>query len=299
MVEPAWKRVGLKVTEESDPLAVTTHLDSAKKTKNETKKLVKQLKRPTPASEGPRKPPKRVKRPKSERVRPEPDQLAYLRQFKHDRENWKFSKQKQNWVLKHLEFIPQKYEEELVAYLEGLQGQSRDRVVEQLEEVVANWNKIAAETQKRIEAELNEENSDESKESAVDGNSKEEDASGKDEKAKGPTYDWAVRCRSLLAAMTGSSLDLIGVTNPRAMAEIPSGDDAVPKVDPDRVPAEGSQVEESPNKTVPTALKIDQVNVDVLATTEVDLTKAVAEKRTNDGATQKKQSKKKKNKKQA
>lgn len=125
-VEPAWKRAGLKrastATETYDPLAAG-------------------LKRS--ADRGPIKPPKRIKQPKSERSPgPVPDQLVYLRQYSENREEWKFSKQKQNWILKNLFDISSDYNDAIIKYVEGIQGGSRTRVLEAAEKIVDNWNEF-------------------------------------------------------------------------------------------------------------------------------------------------------------
>lgn len=291
MSEPAWKRIGLKVTQESDPLALTTHLESANATKNEKKAITKQIKRKAP--EGTKKPPKRVKLPKLERKRPEPDQLAYLRQFKEDKLLWKFSKQKQNWILKNLETIPATYDEALYEYLEGIQGQLRDRLVEQLKEVTTQWNAIAEETQRKVEAELNGEGETATKPNEEDQQKpksilKKTNDKQEQETPKGPKFDWAVKCQKLVELLDGEKITLIGIDDKPESAETieetPSKEELSveePKVSEKLDEAKQSDEpklsfklnKSKPKKTV--KLKIDEVNVDAITEGEPTITKDV------------------------
>lgn len=156
MSVPAWKKIGLKIKddqESGDSLSIT-HLESATITNKQAKKLNKR-KATTSIDSSNKKPPKRVKVPKSERPPPpEKDQLYYLRQYHTDRDNWKFSKQKQNWILKNIRNIPKDFETALVSYVEGLQGGSRDRMVEDLKVVVGKWNDIQAVAEAKVMAQL-------------------------------------------------------------------------------------------------------------------------------------------------
>lgn len=202
MSVPAWKRIGLEVKKdlEEDPLAITTHLESATVTNKQAKRLNKQKRK---LEAGEKKPPKRVKLPKSERgPPPERDQLAYLRQYHEDKDQWKFSKQKQNWILRNIRTIPQEYERALVAYLEGLQGGSRDRVAEEMREVVNKWNVLAAELEKKVERKL-------AGEAEVDDEAKAEAKEEKEEEKV--DHDYAVRCRKILHALTEEQVDLKGI----------------------------------------------------------------------------------------
>ncbi|QFZ31102.1 hypothetical protein EJF16_10696 [Clavispora lusitaniae] len=204
---PAWKRLGLQVKDEvsEDPLATTTHLEHD----NVTNKIAKSLNRKRRLEEqkdGAKKPPKRVKVPKSERKPPpEKDQLAYLRQYAEDKDNWKFSKQKQNWLLKNIESIPQNYEASLILYVEGIQGGARTRLVEQLKQVVEKWNAVAQAVEDRVNAQLygtGEEKKDENE-------TKEEKEETKEE--SGPSKEYAIRCNKLLAAISEEEIVLKGV----------------------------------------------------------------------------------------
>lgn len=197
---PAWKRIGLKVKQELevDPLDVTTHLDSGKITAKQTKLLNKKKRASATVNDGEKKPPKRQKLPKSERPPPpEKDQLVYLKTYTTDRENWKFSKQKQNWILKHIKIIEDKYEDYLVNYLGGLQGGSKDRLVESMKTVVESWNKAA------LEDTTKNEESGESKESEVKKEEKND--------LESVDSDYAIRARKIVKAITEEDLKLTGI----------------------------------------------------------------------------------------
>lgn len=204
---PAWKRIGLKVKQdlEEDPLAITTHLDSGKVTAKQTKQLNKK-KRAVQSSEGDsgdKKPPKRQKLPKSERPPPpEKDQLVYLKAYSEDKDNWKFSKQKQNWILKHIKVIEDKYETHLVNYLAGLQGGSKDRLLEAMKKVVDSWNVAASESEKTEETE-------ETKE-GKDTQNKQEKKDNKED-LESVDNDYALRARKIVEALSGERLKLAGI----------------------------------------------------------------------------------------
>jgi hypothetical protein len=131
---PAWKRAGLKVT--SRAAATQQVLASTSKRKTLTDESIL----------GEKMPPKRVKLPKNERPPPpEADQLVYMRQYSEDKANWKFSKQKQNWILKHIYTIDKKYDGPLDHYLSGIQGGSRQRIADEARVLVEKWNTFMSE----------------------------------------------------------------------------------------------------------------------------------------------------------
>lgn len=230
---PAWKRIGLKVQEElqNDPLALTEHLESGKVTNKQAKQLSKR-KRAVEASTNAdgtteKKPPKRVKLPKSERgPAPEKDQLAYLKAYTDDLPNWKFSKQKQNWILKHIRVIEDKYEQYLVKYLVGLQGGSRDRLVEELKKVMESWNIAQQEYKKKLlEAKDRVERAEEAKKEEEAKASKEleeitkskrkskQQPQKKAEEVESVDADYALRARKIVLAITEEEITLEGIDN--------------------------------------------------------------------------------------
>ena len=206
MAEPAWKKLGLKVSDSGDSGVSVAHIDSAQLTNRDVKAINKQKRKLEHGNNGTKKPPKRVKVPKSERKPPpEKDQLFYLRQYTTDRDNWKFSKQKQNWILKNIETIPEKYHHDLIAYLEGIQGGSRLRLLEEMQAVVERWNAAGNAAEEKIKEKGNGEKTEEN------GEEKSEKSEGNESEKEGPTYTYAVRCRDIIKALTEEFFPLSGV----------------------------------------------------------------------------------------
>ncbi|KAG7898094.1 hypothetical protein KL905_004413 [Ogataea polymorpha] len=201
MSEPAWKRLGLKIKEtvENDPLGITK-VNIIKKRKAD------------PGQNTEKKPPKRKKLPRNERPPPpEKDQLKYLRQYHEDRSNWKFSKAKQTWILKNLKNIPQEYDEALKSYIASVQGGSRDRVKDEMMAVVDKWNKAARraleEMQKGSESAEEREEKDDNKDEEHTNREAEDDAKEKEAdkdaaKEDVPDYDFVMRAKALVEAIT-------------------------------------------------------------------------------------------------
>jgi hypothetical protein len=66
--------------------------------------------------------------------------LEYLDQYRSHIESgsvWKFKKKNQNWILKHLYSFPWKSDDLVVMYLKAVEGQARNRLVEEAKEVIA------------------------------------------------------------------------------------------------------------------------------------------------------------------
>ncbi|KAK6460465.1 hypothetical protein DFJ63DRAFT_315751 [Scheffersomyces coipomensis] len=218
---PAWKRIGLKLKQELevDPLAISQHVSDSNLTTNQIKKLNKQKRQLETNKKDDKKPPKRVKLPKSER--PEPpvkDQLTYLRQFSNDRENWKFSKQKQNWILKNIKDIPSSYEPDLIKYLEGLQGGSRSRVVEDMKKTIQVWNLSVEEVEAKIEQEINSKLHPETKvqENESDKVTKEDNKTNRKESKEikqevKPDKSSVLRFKRILSVLTDEEIEVKGV----------------------------------------------------------------------------------------
>ncbi|KAL9835657.1 protein cholesin isoform 2-T2 [Geothlypis trichas] len=62
--------------------------------------------------------------------------LAYLTSWSKNPEEWKFQKTRQTWLLLHMydkEKVPDKYFTILLDYLQGLQGNARDKTVQKAE----------------------------------------------------------------------------------------------------------------------------------------------------------------------
>ncbi|KAI7203444.1 hypothetical protein KC316_g6063 [Hortaea werneckii] len=109
-----------------------------KLSKKEKKRLKQQQKSSAP-SEGKTADDRatQVKKPKHQGTA---EYVEYILQFYNDKANWKFNKNKQTELLKHLFNpwrIPAQYDDALVAYIEGLQGaRAQQRVIEDAEAVL-------------------------------------------------------------------------------------------------------------------------------------------------------------------
>lgn len=221
---PAWKRAGLsvqqnKTEEDENDLLETRRIDTADLTKNQLKKvgnkrkLQEALGKTNQATN--KKPPKRIKLPKSER-KPPPvkDQYTYLKQFVHDKSNWKFNKLKQNWILKNILSIPMEYELELVLYLSTLQGGSRDRLVDELKQVIEKWNVKYEEMERKIEEKLlngekkmDDAGEEQKKEVTEMEESKKEQ---KEENQDELNLEYVVRCKAILGSLIDERIEVKG-----------------------------------------------------------------------------------------
>lgn len=229
MGEPAWKRLGLKVKAVvgKDPLAIVTQREEGedkteRKEKKQGKRKAEDGARARPAKAA--KAAKRVKLPRQERLQKqrqsagEKDQLQYLRQFDEDREHWKFSKQKQNWLIKNIRQVPESYEASLLRYLESVQGGSRERIVEQMKAVVDTWNTMVDDAEEQMKRDLEETEEKDSDEHATNTKktktktkkTKQEKPKKKAEQEKEtpPDYDYAVRAREVHCVLSGEKLFL-------------------------------------------------------------------------------------------
>lgn len=262
MSEPAWKRLGLKVKSvvSHDPLAIATErLAPAPKSKKNDKKQEKNIreikdssktkekvntKRKTEDDEKEvksKKLPKRLKVPKSERKESNvvKDQLNYIRQFTSDRNNWKFSKQKQNWIIKNIKHIPEDYERDMITYLKSVQGGSKDRIVNEMKETVEEWNKMVQEAEEQMKKDLesveNIGEDDKSKKQEEAKFEKQEDEARFTKKEKKKLnqqkqreeskknivdYDFAVRAQTVYQALTDEVIKLVGVEDEQASESI-------------------------------------------------------------------------------
>ncbi|KAI7471012.1 hypothetical protein KC351_g12363 [Hortaea werneckii] len=109
------------------------------KLSKEEKKRLKQQQKSSAPSEGKSADDRatHVKKPKHQGTA---EYVEYILQFYNDKANWKFNKNKQTELLKHLFNpwrIPAQYDDALVAYIEGLQGaRAQQRVIEDAEAVL-------------------------------------------------------------------------------------------------------------------------------------------------------------------
>ncbi|XP_075930346.1 protein cholesin [Petromyzon marinus] len=65
--------------------------------------------------------------------------LEYLKSWATDKEQWKFQKLRQTWLLQHMydaEKVPDSYFRILLKYLAGLKGQAKDTTIEKAESIM-------------------------------------------------------------------------------------------------------------------------------------------------------------------
>ncbi|AAS52644.2 AEL041Cp [Eremothecium gossypii ATCC 10895] len=177
---PAWKRIQIRQqqqqlsTDEEDALNVTTHLATGRPRGQH---------RAADPAQRIRKPAKREKLPSSERKQRTAtvlrDQLRYLLDFYLEKvpdeplpaallqqpavaayvdarpsaeeavvaPSWKFSKQKQNWLIKHLhdiDALPSAYDPLLRLYLRGLGDRARAAVIARCTDTLRSWEDYTA-----------------------------------------------------------------------------------------------------------------------------------------------------------
>ncbi|ODV84819.1 hypothetical protein CANARDRAFT_28960 [[Candida] arabinofermentans NRRL YB-2248] len=232
---PAWKKAGLKIkqiTETDDPLSLTTHIESSKLTNKQNKQVKRkqqQIEDATISKIKDKKPPKRQKLPKSERKKLklqqenviEKDQFQYLKIYTLDKTNWKFSKQKQNWILKNIKDIPVAYIEYLNNYVLGLQGGSKDRLINDMKNVVLSYNKICEDAERLLqEASLKEQEGEgedkveeeKPKVKSILKNSNKEikDTADVISKQSEYTFDYAKRAQTLYELLTNEKIKVFG-----------------------------------------------------------------------------------------
>lgn len=232
----------------NDPLNVTTHLATGSLTKKEKKRIINGdtgLKKSTgKVSKASKKEKKREKLPKDARESKKnkvlKDQLRYLIEFYRFKieqelpeevknlenvkvnidfqeapkdENgvvdiWKFSKQKQNWLIKHfftVEEIPVAYDSLLISYFGDLQGRAKDELLEKCQAKAKEWNEYVTAEEEKIKAiveapeasEKKEDEESEDKETESD-KKKAEELKKEEEQKPVPIKEVAQRCHKLL-----------------------------------------------------------------------------------------------------
>lgn len=184
MSEPAWKKAGLA--------------------------LKRQQAEPEKGAEPEKKRAKKEKKPRAQRKQESVEShWAYCDTFVNNREAWKFSKQQQNWLLKHVELIPEEKEDVVFAYLKTVQGGSKERLVKDTQETVERWN---TQRKEREEAEA-----EAAREAETDANTQANGGKSKKVKAdRKPAFlpvdaDHAMRSRNLHLALTEVRLPLLGL----------------------------------------------------------------------------------------
>lgn len=183
MAEPAWKKLGLSLKRQADKTDKSaqpgTGEPAAKKAKKEKK-------------------PKALRK-----IQSLESHWDYCTRFVHDRANWKFSKQDQNWLLKHVDLIPEERQDDVFAYLETVQGGSKDRLVEDCKSTAEQWNEQNRPKDK---------DEQETKKKDYDGNGLK--PLKQKEQAKQRTLiagDHALRARELYKRLTGEHIALLEI----------------------------------------------------------------------------------------
>ncbi|KOH00675.1 RNA-binding ribosome assembly factor RBP95 DI49_0766 [Saccharomyces eubayanus] len=134
-------------------------------------------------------------------------------------EVWKFSKQKQNWLIKHLfnlDEIPSVYNDLLLLYFKDLQGRSKDELISKCQEKLKQWNDYAEDQEEKIKALVEgEKTSEQSKEENTD-DSKEDDEAVKEEQkveVQMPNKELVQRSLELLETWKDDSSKTIELKN--------------------------------------------------------------------------------------
>lgn len=221
---------------EDDPLNVTTHLATGSLTKKQKKSILNGTDNDLPKKvKNKDKKQKKAKLPREERLEKKQrvlkDQLRYLIEFylkdsdelpdklyqlesirsNYDENDikskkdesavvdvWKFSKQKQNWLLKHFhnfDEIPAEYDELLLNYFKDMKGRSKYELIKLCNEKLETWNKYIAEQEEKMQKIINgEENEDNKNVEQNEENKEDEEQKHKVEEL--PMPNKAVICRS-------------------------------------------------------------------------------------------------------
>lgn len=97
---------------------------------------------------------------------------------------WKFSKQKQNWLLKNIlnfDDVPIQYDDLLIAYFQDIQGRARTELLDKCRSVLEEWNNYATEQEEKIKALVEGNNEETDQEKKSDNESSEIEDENKDE----------------------------------------------------------------------------------------------------------------------
>lgn len=134
-------------------------------------------------------------------------------------EIWKFSKQKQNWLIKHffnLDEVPSEYNDLLITYFKDLQGRSKDDLSKRCFDKVNEWNEYMAKEDERIAAIVNgDEQGEKDSEKQPEEDEKKEDEVEADKKEEPelvmPNKDVVKRSHQLLKIWCNSEDDLSNI----------------------------------------------------------------------------------------
>ncbi|ODV60538.1 RNA-binding ribosome assembly factor RBP95 ASCRUDRAFT_35890 [Ascoidea rubescens DSM 1968] len=236
---PAWKRSGLKIRSQlaEDPLSLPTSTFTTKAfslndtnsnnsigaidldcKNNSKKRKINSINDDSPMGT-PRKIPKKPKKPKNERdTPPVKDQLIYLRSFTNDKENWKFSKSKQNWIIKNIlneNQIPMtNFDPFLFNYIKDLQGGSKIRILNEFKSKIDTWNKIIDNVDNQLDNDNdndNDNNKDQDKNSKKEKRKKKQKTKFELEKEKPPNYQIMMKINQLLPIISDETILIKGL----------------------------------------------------------------------------------------
>ncbi|CAL9729966.1 hypothetical protein MOUN0_I03356 [Monosporozyma unispora] len=100
---------------------------------------------------------------------------------------WKFSKQKQNWLIKHilnLDEVPSHYDDLLISYFQDIQGRSRNELLDKARSIITEWNKYAIEQEEKIKGIVEGNDEEAEKKEEKDGAAKDESDETEEDKTK-------------------------------------------------------------------------------------------------------------------
>lgn len=140
-------------------------------------------------------------------------------------EVWKFSKQKQNWLIKHffnLDEIPSVYNDLLLLYFRDLQGKSKEELISKCKGKLKQWNDYVEDQETRIKALIAEDkasepiNGEEKEEGEKDGNAehgKQKEVQDEQEEVQMPNKELVQRSLKLLEIWKNDDSEQIELKN--------------------------------------------------------------------------------------
>lgn len=122
---------------------------------------------------------------------------------------WKFSKQKQNWLLKNIlnfEEVPTQYDDLLIKYFQDIQGRSRTELLDKCRSVLEEWNNYVTKQEEKIASLVEGDNEETDLEKKNDDESSETEDKNKDETKTNdelpmPSKERVARCYKLLTGV--------------------------------------------------------------------------------------------------
>lgn len=145
----------------------------------------------------------------SVRVNYPEDMDKYVDESKDVIDIWKFSKQKQNWLLKNIlnfEEVPTQYDDLLIKYFQDIQGRSRTELLDKCRSVLEEWNNYVTKQEEKIASLVEGDNEETDLEKKNDDESSETEDKNKDETKTNdelpmPSKERVARCYKLLTGV--------------------------------------------------------------------------------------------------